>query len=130
MRDTSPSRLEAWKAMGFDLAACPVRQVLDRVTAKWPVLVLLELGDGEKRFNALFRALPDVSKRMLTQALRDLERDGLVGRTVHDTKPPSVSYALTPLGRDFLARVLPLIDWAEGRMTDIAAARATFDART
>ncbi|ATG49561.1 winged helix-turn-helix transcriptional regulator [Celeribacter ethanolicus] len=128
MRDIPTNRLEEWKAMGFEPQNCPVRQVLDHVAAKWTSLILLELEHGPQRFNALGRALPDISKRMLTQSLRDLERDGMVAREVFDTKPPSVAYSLTDLGRSFLGPLHGLIDWAEGRMPEIEAARGVFDA--
>lgn len=120
-------RLEAWKAQGFDPSNCPVRQVLDHVAAKWSTLILLELEQGPQRFNALGRALPDISKRMLTQSLRELERDGLVRREVFDTKPPSVAYSLTKMGQSFLAPLHELLDWATDKMPDITAARAVFD---
>ncbi|MCB1331678.1 MAG: helix-turn-helix transcriptional regulator, partial [Maritimibacter sp.] len=93
MRDTETTWREALDSQGLDLANCPVRRILDHVAAKWTVLVLLELDAGPRRFNALARALPDISKRMLTQSLRDLQRDGLIARAVFDTKPPSVEYA-------------------------------------
>ncbi|SFI49618.1 winged helix-turn-helix transcriptional regulator [Celeribacter neptunius] len=127
MRDAAQTRLEAWKAQGFDFQACPVRQVLDHVAAKWTSLILLELENGPQRFNALGRALPDISKRMLTQSLRDLERDGLVRREVFDTKPPSVSYSLTDLGASFLTPLHGLIDWASEAMPVISEARLVFD---
>lgn len=112
---------------GFEPGNCPVRQVLDHVSAKWPVLILMELGQEPKRFNALQRALPDISKRMLTQSLRNLERDGIVRREVFDTKPPSVSYSLSELGHGFLPHVLALVDWAEKGMPTIISARAAYD---
>jgi len=128
MRDSTQSRIEQWKADGFDPNNCPVRQVLDHLAAKWTTLILLELENGAQRFNALGRALPDISKRMLTQSLRDLERDGLVRREVFDTKPPSVAYSLTDLGRSFLMPLHAMIDWAGHNMPDIAAARDRFTA--
>lgn len=127
MRDVSNSRLEAWKAQGFDPSNCPVRQILDHVSAKWPVLILMELGDEPRRFNALLRSIPDISKRMLTQSLRDLERDGIILREVYDTKPPSVIYSLTELGKSFLPRLLALVDWAEESMPSVKAARFAHD---
>ena len=106
-----------------DLARCPVRHVLDHIAAKWTTLIILELAAGPTRFNALGRALPDVSRRMLTQSLRDLERDGLISRVVYPTKPPSVEYALTALGQSLLPPLRGLIDWAEISAPEIAAAR-------
>lgn len=120
-------RLQSWRDQGFDPANCPVRQVLDHVSAKWPVLILMELAQGPKRFNALLRGLPDISRRMLTQSLRDLERDGIVRREVFDTKPPSVRYSLTALGDSFMPRLMAMVDWAEKGMPAIIAARETFD---
>ncbi len=107
-----------------DLANCPVRNVLDHLAAKWTTLIVLELAAGPQRFNALARSLPDVSRRMLTQSLRDLERDGLISRAVFPTKPPSVEYALTEMGASLLGPLRGLIDWAEARAPEIAAARA------
>lgn len=128
MRDVPANRRAEWEAMGFTPDNCPVRRVLDHVAAKWTLLVLLELADGPKRFNGLGRALPDISKRMLTQTLRDLERDGLATRTVHDTKPPSVEYELTDRGRSLMGPLMGLVDWAEQNMAPITEAQATYDA--
>ncbi len=127
MRDTTQTRIDEWKEMGFDPANCPVRQVLDHVAAKWTSLILLELEAGPQRFNALGRALPDISKRMLTQSLRDLERDGLVLRSVFDTKPPSVSYELTELGHSFMGPLHAMIEWSAAKLPDIEQSRSAFD---
>lgn len=127
MRDFPESRLQEWLEQGFDPRKCPVRMVLDHVAAKWTSLILFELEAGPRRFNALQRAMPDISKRMLTQSLRELERDGFVAREVFDTKPPSVSYSLTDLGREFLVPLHGLVTWAEGHMAQVMAARAEFD---
>lgn len=115
------------KEAGFTLENCPVRSILDHVAAKWTSLIVLELAAGPQRFNALGRALPDISKRMLTQSLRDLERDGLVIRQVFDTKPPSVEYRLSDLGQSFLAPLSQMVDWAMAQEDQIAASRARFD---
>ncbi|WP_300436756.1 helix-turn-helix domain-containing protein [uncultured Mameliella sp.] len=128
MPPVSAQKLQDWKDQGFEPGNCPVRQVLDHVSAKWPVLILLELGRKPMRFNELLRALPDISKRMLTQSLRNLERDGILRREVFDTKPPSVTYSLSELGEGFLPHLLALVDWAENGMPDIVAARQRFDA--
>ena len=77
---------------------CPVRNVLDRLGDTWSTLIVTVLADGPRRFSALKRAIPDISKRMLTQTLRLLERDGLSTRTVTPTVPVTVSYELTELG--------------------------------
>lgn len=117
------------KAYEGDLAACPVRDVIDRVGDKWSVLLLLELSGGPRRFMVLRRALPDISQRMLTKSLRQLERDGLVSRTVYPTKPPRVDYALTPLGRSLVEALGVLVRWADGNHAEIRVARDAFDRR-
>ncbi len=86
-----PSSLEG----PFDATKCPVRDVLDQIGDKWTLLILLTLIPGPSRFSAIQRAVPDISKRMLTQTLRNLERNGMITRKVYATKPPSVEYALS-----------------------------------
>jgi DNA-binding HxlR family transcriptional regulator len=90
--------------------------------------MVIALADGPRRFNALRRAIPDISQRMLTQTLRDLERDGFVTRAVYPTKPPSVEYALSPLGRSLLEPLAMLVAWAERHHGEIRGARTRFDA--
>lgn len=121
-------RFTAWQTQGLDPERCPVRDVLDHLGDKWTTLVLIALADGPQRFNALARAVPDISKRMLTQTLRDLERDGFVTRRVFPTKPPSVEYRLAELGHSLLEPVAALVAWAEREHPRIRAARARFDA--
>jgi DNA-binding HxlR family transcriptional regulator len=120
-------RFDAWQETGFDAANCPVRDVLDRVGDKWSVLILTALAEEPKRFSALNRAVGDISKRMLTQTLRTLQRDGLVDRTVYPTTPPTVDYRLTELGHSVLVPLSALIAWAETRHDEIRAARNAFD---
>jgi DNA-binding HxlR family transcriptional regulator len=112
-----------------DAERCPVRDVLDNLGDKWTTLLLFVLAESPMRFGALCRAVPDISRRMLTQTLRDLERDGLVARAVTPTKPPSVTYSLTPMGHSLLVPVRHLAQWAEQHHADIRAARAQFDAQ-
>lgn len=118
----------SWAADELSTDDCPVRDVLDRIGDKWSTLIAIALSAGPMRFSELQRAVPDISKRMLTETLRELERDGLLTRTVFATKPPSVSYALTPLGKEFLGAIESVIDWAERRHPKIRAARAAYDA--
>jgi DNA-binding HxlR family transcriptional regulator len=120
--------LRTWRARNPHLAECPVRNVLDRISGKWHTLLIAALADGPLRFGELKRALPDISQRMLTQSLRDLQRDGLIARRVYPTLPPSVDYRLTDLGRSLLGPLAGLIRWAEERAEAIAAARQNFDA--
>jgi DNA-binding HxlR family transcriptional regulator len=110
-----------------DFARCPIRDVLDQIGDKWSTLLLLTLADGAQRFGAIKRMVPDISQRMLTQTLRDLQRDGLISRTVFPTTPPSVEYCLTALGRSLLQPLAGLIAWADGNHQAIKAARLAFD---
>ncbi|MFJ8817499.1 winged helix-turn-helix transcriptional regulator [Amycolatopsis thermoflava] len=110
------------------LAACPARKVLDRISDKWVTLVLAALGDGPKRYSDLSRIIAGASQKMLTQTLRSLERDGLVGRTVTTAVPVRVDYELTELGHSLHAVVRQLKDWAESHIEEIEQARAAYDA--
>ena len=110
-----------------DFARCPIRDVLDQIGDKWSTLLLLTLAEGPQRFGAIKRMVPDISQRMLTQTLRDLQRDGLINRTVFPTTPPSVEYRLTPLGQSLLKPLAGLIAWADGNHPAIKAARLAFD---
>jgi DNA-binding HxlR family transcriptional regulator len=114
-----------------DPGRCPVRDVLDRIGDQWSVLVTIVLeARGSLRFNALRREIGDVSQRMLAVTLRQLERDGLVVRTVFPTKPPGVAYDLTPMGHSFAARMRELSDWAASHHALVRRAREEFDARS
>lgn len=106
---------------------CPVRGVLDRIGDKWSCLLIVALTSGPRRFNALKKAVPDISKRMLTQTLRTLERDGLVERRVFPTKPPSVEYQLSHLGKSLLEPLGALISWADTNHAKIRTARQNYD---
>jgi DNA-binding HxlR family transcriptional regulator len=118
------SRFAQWQAMGLDDARCPVRDLLDRIGDRWSILMLSALALGPMRFSALARAVPDISKRMLTQTLRTLEIDGFVHRDVQPTVPPSVTYSLTPLGISFATPLLGLVQWAEANHRLVLEARA------
>ncbi len=106
---------------------CPVRHVLDRLGDAWSFLVVLHLGGGPQRFNALRRRIDGISQRMLTLTLRKLERDGLVSRHVRPTTPPQVEYALTTLGRSLGVPINALTKWAGANQDAIEAARANYD---
>ena len=115
------------------LAVCPSRQLLERISDKWVVLVLCALGgDGPHhgdeayagapramRYSALARSLAGVSQKMLTQTLRSLERDGLLTRTVTPTVPVTVAYELTDLGRSLQHLTRALRGWAESHMGEV-----------
>ncbi|ONI84051.1 transcriptional regulator [Saccharothrix sp. ALI-22-I] len=110
-------------------AGCEVRTVLDRVSDKWSLLALSYLSERSHRFSELRRKIDGVSQRMMTVTLRQLERDGLVLRTVHPTVPPRVDYELTPLGANLHQTIQVLSSWSEQHEAEIAAARAAYDAR-
>lgn len=109
-------------------AACPIRDVLDRVGDKWSSLVLLSLKEGPKRFGVLRREIEDISQRMLTETLRHLQRDGFISRRVIPVTPPQVEYALTPMGQSLQQELGTLAKWASAHHGAIRAARASFDA--
>jgi DNA-binding HxlR family transcriptional regulator len=121
------SRYQSDDAQSAESVHCPVRDVLDCIGDKWSILMIMTLAMRPQRFSELHRAIRDISKRMLTQTLRDLERDGLVTRNVFPTKPPSVEYRLSPLGQSLLEPMASLVDWADRRYSDIHAARVRFD---
>ena len=105
-----------------------ISTLLARIGDKWTVLVVQTLGEGSKRFNELRREIPSVSQRMLTLTLRNLERDGLVSRTVTPTIPPRVDYELTDLGKSLQKPIIALADWALHNVEAIHAAQARYDA--
>lgn len=109
--ETPVTSLSAMLAEGRLPAACPSRVVLDHVTSRWGVLVLVALSERGLRWGELRRTVEGVSEKMLAQTLRTLEADGLVERTVTGTVPPRVDYALSPLGHDLATRLLPLMEW-------------------
>jgi DNA-binding HxlR family transcriptional regulator len=108
-------------------AACPTRQVVNRIGDRWTLLVLSALDGGTLRYQELRRAVDGVSQKMLTQTLRALERDGLVCRRVYAEVPPRVEYSLTPLGMSLAEVVAAVRGWAYGHTEEIEAARAEFD---
>ncbi len=121
---------EHWVRLGLDAERCPIRDVLDRFGDKWTTLILIALGVRARRFSELKRAVPDISKRMLTQTLRDLERDGLITRRVFPTKPPSVEYSISPVGRSLLGPLAALVSWAQRNHARVRAARMRYDSGT
>jgi len=111
------------------LATCPSRQLLDRISDKWITLVLSALEDGSLRYSELARQIAGVSQKMLTQSLRNLERDGLISRTVTASVPVRVDYEMTELGQSLFGIVLQLKQWAESNMNVIISHRDEFDSR-
>ncbi|WP_037684493.1 helix-turn-helix domain-containing protein, partial [Streptomyces griseus] len=96
------------------------RQLFDLVTARWATLVLVDLMEGPQRWSELRRRAGGVSDKMLAQTLRDLEAGGLITRTVHADRPPTVQYALTDLARGATAALQHLQNWAEEHTSDYA----------
>lgn len=108
---------------------CPTRLVLDRLADKWALLVLDRLREGPVRFNGLRRDIKGISQKVLSQTLKNLERDGLVTRTAFATVPVTVEYALTPLGLTLTETVAALAHWAERNMDAVIEAQAAYDQR-
>jgi DNA-binding HxlR family transcriptional regulator len=104
-----------------------VRDVVQRVGDKWSMLIIMVLTERPRRFGELRRAIPDISQRMLTQTLRNLQREGLLGRQVFPTNPPSVEYRLTTLGVSLLEPLGALVRWAQANREAVHRARAIFD---
>jgi DNA-binding HxlR family transcriptional regulator len=107
-----------------------VHELIGRVADKWTLLVVEELEEnGTLRFTQLSRKIPSVSQKMLTQTLRQMERDGLVQRTVHPVVPPKVEYRLTDLGHGLSESFCGVWRWVEGNLEAVEAARKQFDAK-
>lgn len=107
---------------------CPARAILARIGDKWALLILDQLREGPMRFNALKREISGVSQKVLSQVLKNLERDGLIARAARATVPVTVEYRLTPLGETLTRVASVLIDWAEAHMGEIQQAQAAYDA--
>lgn len=107
--------------------ACTVRQVLDRVGGKWSIGIIVAASRGPIRFTQLERTIEGISRRMLTLTLRNLERDGLLERTVYPTVPPKVEYVATEMALELYDALVTLTTWAERHRGEIAAARLAYD---
>lgn len=121
------------KSIEKNQGACPLRELLSRLGDKWSVLLILTLArmPGERaRFSELKRSLPDISQRMLTATLRNLERDGLISREMFAEVPPRVEYQLTELGVSILNPMREIVKWIEGNWTTIITSREVFDQKS
>lgn len=99
---------------------CPIRNVLSHICGKWSLLVIYVMRQGDSiRFNALHRAIPDISQKVLTSTLRSLEADGFITRQVYAEVPPRVEYSLTDRARSFIPLVESMIAWAQNNMAGI-----------
>jgi len=119
---------EACDTSTWDAGNCPVRDVMNQIAGKWSTLLLEALAQRPYRFGELRRLVSDISQRMLTQTLRDLQRDGYIDREVFPTKPPSVEYRMTELGHSLFAPLSKVLAWAGDNHAAVKAARARFDA--
>lgn len=113
-----PGRSETCTAMG---------DILNRIGDKWSVMIVGYLANRTMRFNELRHTIGGISQRMLTLTLRNLERDGLVSRTVYPEIPPRVEYRLTPLGETLTEPINTLWRWAELHQNEVRVARSTYD---
>lgn len=110
-------------------ATCPSRTSLARIANKWTAMVVSVLGNGRMRFGDLKAGIDGISGKVLTETLRDLERDGLVTRHVYAEVPPRVEYELTELGFTLHEPLLVLCRWAEQHIADVLVNREAYDAR-
>lgn len=107
-----------------------VHELIGRVADKWTLLIVEELEEnGTLRFTQIGRKIPGISQKMLTQTLRQMERDGLVNRTVYPVVPPKVEYRLTELGHGLSESFCGVWRWVESNLQAVEAARQQFDAR-
>lgn len=111
-------------------ADCPTRHVLDLIGDRWTTLIIGILADGTKRFSELQRSVGGISQKMLAQTLRNMERDGLVKRTVYPEVPPRVEYTLTALGKTLCDPITAIHNWAMTHIGDIQAAQQVYDQKT
>lgn len=95
---------------------CPMEMTIDLIGGKWKALILWHLSTGTKRFNELRKMFPDVTQKMLTQQLRDLERDGLIMRKVYPQVPPKVEYKLSDFGSTLMPVLQTMNSWGTGYM--------------
>lgn len=126
--DTKDPASAEWSADAY-LAKCPSRTVLSAIADKWTCLVVDTLADGPHRFSVLRRRLGGITQKSLTQTLRNLERDGMVIRTVYPTIPPRVDYELSELGRSVTSLMAGIRRWSEDHVHEILAARDRYAAR-
>jgi len=107
---------------------CPVRNVLARIGGKWPILLLLTLEGSDKplRFKDLRQSFTDISDKMLTQTLHDLEADGLIVRIAHNEVPPRVEYTLSDRAKTLMPHLNALVDWAIVHINDIIETREAY----
>jgi DNA-binding HxlR family transcriptional regulator len=106
---------------------CPPRLALDRIADKWTVLIVGRLATGTRRFGELRREITGISPKVLTQKLRELERDGIITRKIYASIPPKVEYNLTPLGQTLIGLLDFIRVWAESHIEAVIDAQAEYD---
>lgn len=116
-----------WDVM---VATCPSRTSLAKIANKWTAMIVIALDVGPLRFGALREAVDGISGKVLTETLRDLERDGIVSRTMYNEMPPRVEYELTTLGQTLRQPLTALGHWAEKHIEDVLRAREDYDRRS
>lgn len=126
---STPANLDDTTPCGESAHCEHISRLLARISDKWTLLVVRMLGHGPRRFNALRRDVGEISQKVLASTLRDLEENGFVSRTVTPTAPPQVEYALTDLGREFLAPVQTLAEWVVANSARMDTARASYAER-
>ncbi|WBQ03346.1 winged helix-turn-helix transcriptional regulator [Kribbella sp. CA-293567] len=122
----APPSGQAWNVLS---SQCPSRTSLARIANKWTAMIVVVLDDGPLRFGDIRTALEGISGKVLTDTLRDLERDGMVVRRSFPEVPPRVEYELTPLGRTLQGPLTALCRWAEQHIPEVLAARDAYDDR-
>lgn len=118
--------LPKWDVMA---STCPSRTSLAKIANKWTAMVVMSLDGGPLRFGAIREAVDGISGKVLTDTLRDLERDGILTRTAYDEMPPRVEYALTELGRSLHQPLASLGRWAAENIEQVLDARHAYDER-
>ena len=116
-----------WDVM---VATCPSRTSLAKIANKWTAMIVIALADGPMRFGALREAVDGISGKVLTDTVRDLERDGILSRTMYNEMPPRVEYELTPLGQTLRRPLTALGHWAEEHIDEVLRARDDYDGRS
>ena len=109
------------------LNGCPSRRILDRIGDRWTVLIVGSLSHGTARFSELLRGVQGISQKMLTQTLREMERDGLVVRTVYPEVPVRVEYSLTPAGHSLREPLKALEEWAIEHLGGVLSSQERYD---
>lgn len=116
-----------WDVM---VATCPSRTSLAKIANKWTAMVVIALDEGPLRFGELRQAVQGISGKVLTETLRDLERDGILSRTMYNEMPPRVEYELTALGQSLRGPLVALGRWAEEHIEEVLRAREDYDDRS